>query len=92
VQVVDPQELSLEGDMGLNSFRRPSSGKRFRGDITRRVAAKYTELAGKEQNRIRKALLSSGARLIELHTDEDYLAQLILALKQPKRRTYVRNR
>lgn len=91
VQVVDPLELGMSGDFGVSNFRAPGSGRRFRGDITAEVSKRYTELAKTRQNEIRSGILATGAKLIELHTDSDWLADLILALKQPKRRTYVRS-
>lgn len=91
IQVADPLELGMSGDFGVMSFRSPGSRRFFRGDITAKVSQRYTDLAKERQDKIRTDILATGARLIELHTDGDWLANLILALKQPKRRTYVRN-
>jgi uncharacterized protein (DUF58 family) len=77
VEVTDPRELDLP-DVGLITLVDPESGRRREvATGSRRLRERYAAAAAAQRRTVRQALRRAGARHLALHTDRDWVADIV---------------
>jgi uncharacterized protein (DUF58 family) len=76
ISVHDPRELDVP-PIGLVQLVDPSTGRRREVRVTASVQRSFAEAAAEEVERRRFAVRRAGADLIELATDDDWLAAIV---------------
>ena len=85
IEIVDRRELDLPA-VGTLSFVDPATGLRRDVHITDKVRARYAEAAAAQRAAIRTAILATGARHLQLRTDDDWLIAVIRHVREMRRR------
>ena len=77
VEIVDPRELELP-DAGLVTFVDPESGQQLEVQTARAdVRARYAAAAAAQRTQIAAMLRHAGAQHLQLHTDRDWLEDVV---------------
>ena len=77
LEVTDPRELEIP-DVGLITVEDPETGARRMVDTGRReVRDKYRDAARRQRERIADSIRSAGADHLQLHTDRDWIADIV---------------
>jgi uncharacterized protein (DUF58 family) len=89
IQVLDPRDLELP-DVGSMEFSDPATGDvREVNTSSARVRRDYAAAAALQQEAIRSTIRGSGAHLLELRTDRDWLMDLAAYVSRRRRRAEV---
>ncbi len=85
-EVFDPRELEIP-DVGIARFVDPESGRRFTVDTaSKRVRNRFARRAEQRSERVRHAIVSSGADHFKISTHDDWLDALMRQLDQRRKR------
>jgi len=82
--VSDPREWELP-DSGLITFADPETGRRVEVPTSNRgIRERFNSAAAARQAEIRQSIQSSGARLVELSTDRDWMSDVVNFAKRSR--------
>lgn len=77
IEVVDPRELALP-DVGLITVEDPETGMRRLVDTGRpEIRDRYRQAAARQRDKIAADIRSSGADHLQLHTDKDWISDIV---------------
>ncbi len=76
VEVVDPRDLELP-DVGDVVLHDPESGRTREFTTTPQLRADFARVAAEHRVEVRQALRRCGAPLMSLHTDRDWIADVV---------------
>jgi len=77
LEITDPRELELP-NVGLITLEDPETGARRMVDTGRRaVRERYQEAAARQREKIARDIRSAGADHLQLHTDRDWISDIV---------------